>query len=139
MLDIKSLINRPTMRSTRFFVKGSLPTLNEYTLASRGNKFASATMKRNAEAHIKQYILTQLRGWKTDAPVFVVFRWVEKNKRRDHDNVAFAKKFVLDALVDMGTIQGDGWKHVEGFADLFSIDKNDPGVEVIILEVGDEQ
>lgn len=139
MLDVKSLINRPTMRSTRFFVRGSLPTLNEYTLASRGNKFASASMKKKAEAQVKQYILTQLRGWRTDAPVFVVFHWVEKDKRRDRDNVAFAKKFVLDALVGMRTIQGDGWKHVVGFADLFSIDKTNPGLEVIILEVGDER
>lgn len=82
---------------------------------------------------------SHLKRWKTNKLVFLIFRWVEKDKRRDKDNIAFAKKFIQDALVKMGTIPGDGWKDVIGFIDLFDIDKKNPGVEVFILEVDDEQ
>lgn len=132
-------LNGPNMRSKRFFVHALLPTLNEYTKATRGNLYASAAMKKNAERIIMMEAISQLRGWKTDKPVFLVFRWVERDKRRDHDNVAFAKKFVQDALVKAGVIPGDGWKHVTGFLDLFEIDKKNPGVEVCIVEVEHEQ
>lgn len=127
------------LRSKSFYVHTLLPTLNEYTKASRGNIRASAGMKKRAEKHILLEIYTQLQGWHTEKPVFLVFHWVEKNKRRDHDNVAFAKKFVQDAMVKAGVLQGDGWKHVTGFLDRFSINPEDPGVEVTILEVEDEQ
>lgn len=131
--------NREILGSKRFFVRGSLPTLNEYTKASRGNIYASAKMKKNAEEIIIWEARSQLKGWKTEHPVFLCFHWIEKDKRRDHDNVAFAKKFVQDALVNCGILLGDGWKHVVGFVDLFSIDKNNQGVEVTILEVADEK
>lgn len=134
-LSLKNLVDGRITASKRFFVHGALPTLNEYTRASRANKFASATMKKNAEQVIMWEIRSQLRGWKTDKPVFIVFRWVEKDKRRDHDNVAFAKKFVQDSLVKAGVLQGDGWKHVVGFLDLFAVDKDNAGVEVLLLEV----
>lgn len=137
-LDVNMLVNRPIKRSKQFYVHATLPTLNEYTLAARGNKFASSAMKKKAENFISIEASTQLGTWQAENPVFVVFHWVEKDKRRDHDNVAFAKKFILDALVKTGVLKGDGWKHVIGFIDLFSIDSKMAGVEVTILEVSDE-
>lgn len=62
------------------------------------------------------------------------FVWCEKNKRRDPDNVASAKKFVLDALVSEGVVPNDGWSAVKGLEDVFSVDKENPGVYVTILE-----
>lgn len=123
------------MGSKRFFIHGQLPTLNEYTKVSRGNIYASAGMKKKAEELIMWEIRSQLNNWKTDNPVFIVFRWVEKNRKRDHDNVAFAKKFIQDALVKQGVLKGDGWRDVVGFIDLFGIDKENAGVEVLLLEV----
>ena len=137
--DLKTLIMGATKPAKRFFISTPLPTLNEYTRVTRGCMQASASMKRKTEAAIIWEAKAQLRGWKATAPVFFIFEWVEKDKRRDHDNVAFAKKFIQDALVKAGVLSGDGWKHVTGFVDLFSIDKDRPGVEVIIVEVCDEQ
>lgn len=135
-LDVKSLINGSVMRSTSFFIQGYIPSLNEYTRVSRGNKYASNGMKQKAEESIIWQVRSQLRGYKAQYPVFLVFRWIEKDRRRDHDNVAFGKKFVQDALVKAGVLAGDGWKHVLGFVDLFHVDKNHSGVQVTILEVG---
>lgn len=67
---------------------------------------------------------------KIKQPVKIAFRWYEKNSRRDMDNIAFAKKFILDALVKKGVLQDDGWKWVKGFTDEFFIDKKNPRIEV---------
>lgn len=135
---LQDLTGGQVIASKRFFVPTLLPTLNEYTKASRANRYASAGMKKNTEDMLIWYIRSQLRGYKAKRPVFLVFKWVEKNKKRDHDNVAFAKKYVQDALVKSGVIEGDGWKHVTGFIDLFCVNKKRYGVEVTILEVEDE-
>lgn len=139
ILDVERLVKILTKPSKRFFISTPLPTLNEYTDATRAHKQASAAMKRRAEEAIMWEARSQLGKWKAERPVFVVFHWVEKNKRRDHDNVAFAKKFVFDALVKMGVLKGDGWKHVDGFLDAFSVDAEHAGLEVFIVEVTDEQ
>lgn len=51
------------------------------------------------------------------------------------DNIAFAKKFILDALVKKGVLKDDGWKWVKGFTDEFFVDKKNPRVEVEMEEV----
>lgn len=137
-MTLQDLTGGQVIASKRFFVPSLLPTLNEYTSASRANRYASASMKKNDEDMLIWHIRSQLRGYKSKRPVFLVFKWVEKNKKRDHDNVAFAKKFCQDALVKAGVLEGDGWKHVIGFIDLFCVNKERYGVEVTILEVEDE-
>ena len=47
------------------------------------------------------------------------FIWIEENKRRDLDNICFAKKFILDALVQAGVLQDDNRKIVTNFTDSF--------------------
>ena len=67
-----------------------------------------------------------------EGPVFLTFAWHEPDRRRDVDNVAFAKKFILDALVRLGVLAGDGRKHVVGFTDEFHLDRRRPRVVVTI-------
>lgn len=111
-----------------------LPGLNEYVNQNRRNRFAGAKMKADTEAMLIGYITAQRPP--THDRVRIVFRWREINTRRDLDNVAFAKKFLLDALVKAGVIPGDGWRHVVGFEDHFEVSKQ-PGVRVEIMEVSD--
>lgn len=47
------------------------------------------------------------------------FHWIEENKRRDLDNICFAKKFILDALVKAGKLADDNRKNVTAFIDTF--------------------
>lgn len=116
----------------RFVIPGLLPGLNEYTEANRRNKYAAAKMKHQAETAVIMAAKKQLRGLHITRPVTLRYVWVEKNRKRDHDNVAFAQKFVQDALVKAKILKNDGWNYVQGFTHDFSVDKERPRVEVTI-------
>lgn len=94
-----------------FYIEGSMPSLNEYVSAERANRFNFV------------------------GPVIVRFLWVESTRRRDLDNIAFAKKFVLDGLVAAGVLDGDSQRYVVGLQDTFEIDPHYPRVVVEIREV----
>lgn len=97
-----------------------LPSLNDYIRICRGNKYEAAKFKRDTEAEIGLFLAKLPRFEK---PVKLHFLWIESSKRRDFDNVAFAKKFILDALVKKGKLKDDNRKCVTGFTDSFSYGK----------------
>ena len=70
---------------------------------------------------------------KIDKPVYIKFIWYEQNCKRDKDNVAFAKKFILDALQKSGILPNDNNQYVLGFQDEFVYRQGDK-VEVEIWE-----
>lgn len=94
-----------------------LPSLNDYIRACRGNRYAAARYKADIEDKIGAYIANIP---KFNNPIKIKFHWVEGNKRRDLDNIAFAKKFILDALVKHGKLKDDNRKCVTAFTDDFS-------------------
>lgn len=95
-----------------------LPSLNEYVQACRVNRYEGAKMKRGYQDLIA-FCLADLPEF--EKPVRIHFHWIEENRRRDLDNVAFAKKFILDALVECGKLKDDSQKYVIGFIDTFEI------------------
>jgi Holliday junction resolvase RusA-like endonuclease len=109
-------------------IKGKLPSLNEYIAACRTNPHVGAKMKQETEALVG-YQLGALRPIK--APVIIHFVWYEKNSRRDKDNVAAAKKFVLDAMQKAGKLPNDNNKFIAGFTDGF-VYGGEYGVEIIV-------
>jgi len=113
-------------------IPGQLPGLNEYIAAERANRYKAAAMKRDAERVIGLCARSQLRGIHFTAPVTMRYTWYEPNKRRDKDNIAFARKFIQDALVAAAVLQGDGWACIRGFSDSFEVDRENPRVEVVI-------
>lgn len=117
---------------TTIVVYGKLNNLNDYTKACRANRYAGAKMKEDNENKIKAAVLSQIGFMKFSGKVRLNFTWIEENRKRDLDNICFAKKFILDALVDMQTIESDGWKGVEGFTDTFLVDKDRPRIEIEI-------
>ena len=96
-----------------------LPSLNDYILACRANRYKAAKMKKDTEAEIIKHV----SSLPTFDRVWINFTWIEKDARRDPDNVAFAKKFILDALVKCGRIPDDSQKYVAGFLDNVTIGK----------------
>lgn len=118
----------------KFTIPGSLPSLNEYINAERANRFAAASMKKKAEEKITLAIRSQLKGFKAKEPVYIRYTWIDANKRKDHDNVAFAKKFIQDALVRAGVLTNDGWTNICGFEDHFACEPSKPRVIVEIVE-----
>ena len=111
-----------------------LPSLNDYIAVCRGNKYQAAKYKRDIEADIGLFLGRLPRF---ESPVKIHFRWIEENKRRDFDNIAFAKKFILDALVKKGKLKDDNRKFVTGFTDSFEYGK-ETKVILYIQEVNNE-
>lgn len=118
----------------KLVIPGTLPGCNEYINAQRRDRQLGARLKRETEERILWAIRQQLRGVQFDKPVVMHYLWVEKNRKRDKDNIAFARKFVQDALVKAGVLKNDGWREIAGFSDDFAVDENRTRVEVNILE-----
>lgn len=122
--------------TNKFTIPQKLPSLNEYVRKCRSNKYEGSRFKNQVEYGINGAILAakakgELRP--TNKPVIVLFRWHEKTKRRDADNIASAKKFILDALQSMGIIPNDNRKYVKGFYDMI-VDDDEDFVEVELIE-----
>ena len=117
-------------------IPGKLHNLNDYISAERSNRYVGAQMKKADQSIIIHYAKKQLRGISIEKPVFMEQTWVEKNRRRDLDNISsFGRKVIQDALVDTGVLKDDVWKHIVGFSDRFEVDKTNPRIEVLIKEV----
>lgn len=97
-----------------------LPSLNEYINECRLNRYAGAKMKADIESRIAVY-LQDMPLFKN--PIKIHFHWIEGNKRRDLDNICFAKKFILDAMVKCKKLKDDNRKCVTAFTDTFSYGK----------------
>lgn len=119
----------------KFVILGTLPGLNEYISAERSNRHSAAKMKKQTEYAIGMIARSQHRKAHFKRPVVMRCLWVEKDRRRDLDNVAFAKKFIQDAFVRAGILEGDGQRHIVGFTDSFSVDPKNPRVEIEIEEI----
>ena len=103
-----------------FNIYAKLPSLNEYQDACRANKYKGAKMKSETDTIIGWFIRKAVREGTLQAvngPVRLNFIWYEKTKRRDPDNVASAKKFILDALQKQDILPNDSRKYIYGFSD----------------------
>ena len=67
------------------------------------------------------------------------FFWRLKNDKVDPDNIAFAKKFILDGMVEGRVLEGDSWKFIRGFADDFEVKPADVGVVVVVYKFVEEK
>jgi len=101
---------------------GSFTSLNKYILKERTNRFAGAKLKKGETDRVVHglWSVKPLEG-RYD----VSFTWFCKDKRQDPDNIAFAKKFILDGFVKAGVLKNDGWKQIRSFKDTFMVDKNE--------------
>lgn len=121
-----------------FLIRGRLSGLNEYTKACRGNAYGANNLKKANQQIVKNALQDGLRhGFLHRVekyPIQLRIVWYEANSRRDIDNVTFAKKFILDAMVEMGIIENDSQKYVSGMRDTVLVDKHFPRIEVYIEE-----
>lgn len=114
-------------------IPGRLVGLNEYTYACRKNPHAGAHMKKEQGEIVSLCIQKQCKGMRFEEPVNIDFKWIERNGRRDPDNISgFGRKVILDALVTEGVLKDDSFTWVKGFTDTFEVDKDNPRIEVSI-------
>lgn len=122
----------------RFKIDGKMPDLNDYLHACNRHHQAGAIMKRENMDTAMWMIRQQLNRLHIEKPVRLHYLFVEPNKKRDKDNVAaMGHKVIQDALVKTEVLKNDGWRDIVGFSDDFDIDKENPRIEVTIIEVGD--
>lgn len=118
----------------KIIIPFSLPGLNEYIEAERAHRQKGAALKRKCQRDIAAVLKKQVKGPLRE-PVVMRYTWVEKDRRRDKDNVSsFGRKIVQDTLVSMNALRNDGWANIAGFSDEFRVDKKRPRVEIEILE-----
>jgi hypothetical protein len=118
--------------AARLVILGALPGYNESIAAAK-----SGRGKSNAYARVKK-AETERVAWAAKAQrvpkferIFLRFVWVETDRARNPDNIASAKKYLIDGLVLAGVIRNDGWKEVAGWSDTFEVGPR-AGVEVTI-------
>lgn len=122
----------------KFEIPFRLPGLNEYTDDCRANKYSGGSVKKKATKACRQCAMSI---GKIKKPSFFEFEWYERTKKRDKDNVAFAKKFILDGLVKSGRLENDNNQWVMGFSDSFVYGK---GQKIIVKiydcdEIGEKE
>ena len=103
----------------RFEINKRLMGLNEYIRLNRKNKYAGNKAKQDEQNFIIWEIKRQLGNIQIEKPIIGNFTWIEENKKRDLDNICFAKKFILDALVEARVLKNDNRKIVTNFTDSF--------------------
>lgn len=119
----------------KFEIDKRLAGANEFIKKAYSNRHAGNNLKQEEQEYIKWCIKKQLGNIKIDKPVKGRFTWIEENKRRDLDNICFAKKFILDSLVELGILKNDNRKMVCGFEDRFEYaDKSKVIVELEEME-----
>jgi hypothetical protein len=115
-------------------INGRLPTLNQYIAALGKNRYAGGLLKKEATETCYNAFLWQCKNKYN--MIDIILNWYEENKKRDKDNIASAKKYILDGMQKAEIIKNDNWNCINSFKDNFYIDKNNPRIEIIIREYG---
>lgn len=99
------------------------PTLNEYIDCERGSTIAAAAMKKKCTEQVRIQCEEQNIP-AVSGKVDLLFEW-HSSTRHDPDNVAFAKKFILDGLQLAGVLENDNRKFIGTMADEIIQDDED--------------
>lgn len=119
----------------KIVIPGELPTMNQIIEAAKTHWSGYRKMKE------ENTLLVALiaRRLPECSRVDVTITWVRRDQRTDKDNIMAGQKFVLDGLKEAGVIGNDGWKHIGSIKHDFAVDKNNPRVEVELIEIAPER
>jgi Holliday junction resolvase RusA-like endonuclease len=118
----------------KFEIPGRLPGINEIIdAAKRGYRGYQpyADMKKNYGQMI-QWLAKKMPQYEK---VIITITWYEPNAKRDIDNIMGGQKFILDALVKEKVIPNDTQRYVNEIRHNFEVDRDNPRVEVEIVEI----
>ena len=113
-------------------IPGRLPGLNEIIAAAKSHYAKYSTEKKEYTEEVA-WLAKQARLPKFEK-VYLVITWFEPDRRRDPDNIMAGQKFILDGLVAAGVLPGDSQKYIAGIVHRFRVDKQNPRVEVEIID-----
>jgi len=116
---------------TEFTIPFEICDLNTYIAAERINRFKAAKVKKE---------LTESLGWYckklnlAECQYDIEIEWTTKDKRKDSDNIFFGVKFILDAMVKVGTLKNDSYRFVRNISNKRLIGKPQINVKFIPVE-----
>lgn len=117
----------------KLILNTSFITLNEYIKAERSHKYVAAAIKLKQTSKV-HYLARSLKFTLPENKKFdVEFNWYKPNNKTDHDNIAFAKKFILDGLVISNILKSDGAKYINNFTDNFILDKSRLYISCVVI------
>lgn len=112
-----------------------LTDLNVYINKERGHRQAAAKVKKAMTYKCQTYIMRAMQlGVTFPTPCRLKFTWIIPDKRKDPDNIAFAKKFIFDGMMAAGMIENDNLNHILGFSDHFVISKEEESRVIVEVE-----
>lgn len=114
-------------------IQGTMPGLNDFLAAVNRHRLVGNKMKQEQTERVAWAAKQQLPVF--TRPINLTFVYREANRKRDKDNIAFAKKFIFDGLVMAGRIPNDTWAWIGDWSEAFVVDAAAPGITVIINEV----
>lgn len=115
----------------KFEIPGRLPGLNEIIDAAKRNPHEYARMKETCTAMVA-WLAKKLPRFEK---VALVITWYEPDRRRDPDNIMAGQKFILDGMVQAGTIPNDSQRYIQGILHRFRTDPKNPRIEVEIVDI----
>ena len=112
-----------------------LPHFNKVIRKTKSHWGNYAGGKTKIEKAIKTTIATQLPpNFQTFThKVNILFVWRCKDRRKDKDNICFAKKYILDSLQPR-ILKNDGWGEVGDFCDRFVVSEV-VGVDIYLIPI----
>lgn len=116
---------------TKFTIQGELPDANQVIAASKSHYMRYANLKKENTLLVRLSASKVSKVKKADFEI----TWHCKNRRKDKDNIIFGQKFIFDGLVEAGVISNDGWNEIGDVSHKFKVDKENPRIEVSIIEV----
>jgi hypothetical protein len=140
-VSVDSGFQGDVMNKVVIIIPFKLPGLNEYVDSCRAN-WARGARDKKAAQEVIAWCIKKARPSYISGKVHILFEWYEHDKRRDPDNIGFARKFILDALVAQHVIGGDGWRHLatpEPFTERFFVDSDNPRCVVTIEAQGGQK
>lgn len=114
----------------KFTIDHSFTDLNAYIDQCRANKYA-ANQSKQYDTFMACMACRDLPALE-NFPVYITCIWHVPNKKKDPDNIVFAKKFILDGMVGAGLLPDDSMKYIAGFKDI--IEHGGNYVEVFVEE-----
>jgi len=117
-----------------FSIPGEMVDLNTYIQAERSYYQKSAKIKKEETwrtvARIRELFGSDMVIMEEMYPLHILFVWHTKNTRKDPDNVDFARKYILDGMVNSGLLRNDSRKEIGSLHSMFGTEKDSPYVEV---------
>ena len=117
---------------SKLIVRGAMPNLNTVIAATKRHWSHYSKEKKMWTQTVRMEALAQKMTPVTQ-PVWVRSEYYSKNRRADPDGIRIAAKYILDGLVEANVLPDDSQKWIIGFVDRFSVDKDDPRIEVELM------